>query len=330
MASTFTPSIGLEKPARNDYRNTWDVPANANFDKIDDKFGGNKAVALSNANVTLTADQARTQILVFTGTITANIVVSFPAGTSGFYTIYNATAGAFNITIQILPGAGTSYVVPPWPVYIVVNGVDVIVPTAGEPPGVPKPWLSTYIPPNHVLLNGQALSRTGDAVLFRLWGTTFGVGDGTTTFNVPDLRGYTLAGLDTMGGIGPRNVLTSFGTSGTTLGATGGSQTHALITAELATHLHAVTDGGHAHAITDTGHVHNLGNNLQGGAHQAGGVNAPDMGAGPPGALFTTNSTTGIVIQSATTGITIQNTGSGTAHNNVQPTMLCNWIARRI
>jgi microcystin-dependent protein len=70
---------------------------------------------------------------------------------------------------------------------------------------IPIGGLLTYIgvsAPNSafVLPFGQAISRTTYATLFALTGTTFGPGDGSTTFNVPDLRGRAVCGQDNMGG----------------------------------------------------------------------------------------------------------------------------------
>lgn len=81
---------------------------------------------------------------------------------------------------------------------------------------------------------GQAISRTTYSVLFGLVSTTFGVGDGSTTFNVPDLRGRVVAGKDDMGG-SSANRLTAAddGLNGDTLGATGGGETQTLVTANL-------------------------------------------------------------------------------------------------
>jgi microcystin-dependent protein len=62
--------------------------------------------------------------------------------------------------------------------------------TAGAMPiGSIVMWLTGTAPTNWLHLNGQAVSRTTYASLFALFGTTFGVGDGSTTFNVPDVRG---------------------------------------------------------------------------------------------------------------------------------------------
>lgn len=84
------------------------------------------------------------------------------------------------------------------------------------------------IPPLWYYCGGQALSRTTYAASFAVLGTTWGAGDGTTTFNIPDLRGRTMAGLDNMGGF-PANRITSgvSGISGITLGAAGGDQNEA-------------------------------------------------------------------------------------------------------
>jgi microcystin-dependent protein len=81
---------------------------------------------------------------------------------------------------------------------------------------------------NFVLPAGQAISRTTYATLFALVSTTFGVGDGTTTFNVPDIRGRTLFALDNLNGTAA-NVLQASTTISTTSGsptATVGSATN--------------------------------------------------------------------------------------------------------
>jgi microcystin-dependent protein len=76
---------------------------------------------------------------------------------------------------------------------------------------------------------GQPISRTAYGPLFALIGTAYGPGDGSTTFNLPDLRGRVLAGRDDMGGNAASRLTSSwFGASAATLGATGGSEKNAL------------------------------------------------------------------------------------------------------
>lgn len=92
---------------------------------------------------------------------------------------------------------------------------------------------------------GQAISRTTYATLFALTSTQFGSGDGSTTFNLPDLRGRFVAGLDNMGGVYAGRigtVVTDNGTiTSTTLGSTGGQATHNQTLAEMATYTPAGT-----------------------------------------------------------------------------------------
>lgn len=79
---------------------------------------------------------------------------------------------------------------------------------------------------NFALMNGQAISRTTYASLFSLIGTTFGPGNGSTTFNIPDLRGRVVVGHDSMGSSAAGRVSSvSFSPDALTLGASGGAQT---------------------------------------------------------------------------------------------------------
>lgn len=119
--------------------------------------------------------------------------------------------------------------------------------TAGVPIGtiVDWPWSNTSIPSNYVLLYGQALLRSAFPALNSLAsaaGYPHGNGDGSTTFNVPDLRGRVSIGKDDMGGTAASRVTTGgSGINGTSLGASGGEQNHLLSTAEMPAHNHGIT-----------------------------------------------------------------------------------------
>ncbi len=187
---------------------------------------------------------------------------------------------------------------------------------AGNPYGVPLGGLMPYLgasAPNSafVLPFGQAISRTTYATLFGLIGTTFGAGDGSTTFNVVDLRGRVPGGKDDMGGAAAGRIgslATDGGTIvGSTLGSAGGSAVHALTTAEMPAHAHGVSDPGHAHVYIDA--------TIGGGQTLAGG-----------GAPIGNPNTTA----SALTGISIGNAGGGAAHALLQPTIIVNYILRVI
>jgi microcystin-dependent protein len=86
-----------------------------------------------------------------------------------------------------------------------------------------------------LLCAGQAVSRTTYAALFAVVGTTYGAGDGSTTFNLPDLRGRFPLGKDDMGGSSANRVTA---TQADNLGQGTGAETHTLITGEIPSHSH--------------------------------------------------------------------------------------------
>jgi microcystin-dependent protein len=98
---------------------------------------------------------------------------------------------------------------------------------ADAPVGVINPFGGTTAPEGWLLCNGQAISRTDYADLFDVIGTAFGSGDGSTTFNVPDMRGKVPVGFN------------SSETEFDNLGETGGEKTHTLQISEIPSHNHS-------------------------------------------------------------------------------------------
>lgn len=199
------------------------------------------------------------------------------------------------------------------------------------PAGVTVPFAGASAPTGWLFCYGQIISRATYPELFAVLGTTFGAGDGSTTFGLPDLRGCTIAGVDNMGGTAA-NRLTSSGSgiTGTTLGATGGQETHVLTASEVQTHGHpvSVTDPGHGHSINDPGHQHTYGYTTKGVQSYAYGGTGFYFGDRPEwGSINQTN----ISINGNSTGITavVPNpSGANTAHQNVQPTIVLNYIIK--
>lgn len=118
-------------------------------------------------------------------------------------------------------------------------------------------YAGTSAPTGFLLCDGSAVSRATYANLFTAIGTTWGVGDGSTTFNVPDFRRRVAVGS---GGSGS-------GTLGNATGNTGGEETHTMLEAELAAHVHAFGNPGNQFIGTGTG------GNSYGGATFTSGVN---------------------------------------------------------
>ncbi len=162
-----------------------------------------------------------------------------------------------------------------------VNPTGAVLSFAGE--SAPTGWLLCY---------GQAISRTTYAGLFTVLAEVYGAGDGSTTFNVPDLRGRTIAGQDDMGGASADRLTGAGGVGGIDgdiLGASGGTEAVTLTEAQMPAHTHDYTDP------PSTGTAQNFaGISVTGGAG---------------------TSQTGI-------------TGSGSAHVNMQPTLILNYIIK--
>lgn len=148
-----------------------------------------------------------------------------------------------------------------------------------------------------LLCDGAAISRSTYSILFALIGTTYGVGDGSTTFNVPDLRGRAPIGV----GDGPI-------TSPRTLASIGGTETHLLTTAEMPAHTHV--QNAHSHTSDYTG-VTGYSNVAAGGGPVVGDI-------------------TNIANNTGNTAATNQNTGGGGAHNNMQPWIALNYLIRAL
>ena len=219
----------------------------------------------------------------------------------------------------------------------------------GIPLGVALPFFASVAPTSAFAFPfGQAISRTTYANLFNLIGTSYGAGDGATTFNLPDLRGYLLAGKDDMGGAAASRITAgASGIDGTVLGAAGGAQTVTLITAQMPAHGHGVSDPTHAHGVSDPSHSHGVSDPTH--AHSVAFSTAATTngsvtpfafvdGVGAGGNITATAAaatnisiaagTTGISLGAAATGIAIQAAGGGAAHQNMPPTRICNFIMR--
>ena len=132
------------------------------------------------------------------------------------------------------------------------NGTGWGVTESSIPAGTMVQWGGSTAPTNWLLCDGTAVSRTTYATLFAAIGTSYGVGDGSTTFNLPDLRGRVPVGKN----------------AGTfaTLGATGGTETVTLAVTNLPSHTHTgttATSGNHTHTYsgstnTTGAHTHTL------------------------------------------------------------------------
>lgn len=106
---------------------------------------------------------------------------------------------------------------------------------AGSLIGAISAWAGSTAPTSYLECNGAAVSRTTYAALFAVCGTTYGVGDGSTTFNLPDLRGEFIRGWDNGRGIDTGRA------RGSAQSGNVGSHTHSGTTSTAGAHTHTVT-----------------------------------------------------------------------------------------
>lgn len=221
-------------------------------------------------------------------------------------------------------------------------------------PGVVLPYAGASAPGGFLLCYGQAIDRTAYGALFGVIGTTYGVGNGTTTFNVPDLRGRVPAGLDNMGGASAGIMSVSL--SGST--TNGNAIISALSsTAGLAVGMRVFGTGIAANAtiasidsatqvtlsanstVTATvvsirfGVVDANTRGAVGGAqaHTLTTPQIPSHNHSLGGSYNTNRSTNSGGSENILSQLTVTNTGNtggGQAHPNVQPTIILNYIIK--
>ena len=188
-----------------------------------------------------------------------------------------------------------------------------VFPGGGVPIASITPYAGDTAPDGWQLCDGTAVSRTTYSELFEIIGTTFGPGNGSTTFDLPDLRGRfpigakTGLGLNASGAAGTAPAGTPSATR--SRGAWGGEETHLNTSAEsgMPAHNHSITDPGHFHAHTSPANFAG-----SGGLQGAQAVDTPNTA-------------------SATTGISVNNSSAPNAasrHNTVGPFLALNFIIR--
>jgi len=168
---------------------------------------------------------------------------------------------------------------------------------AGIPTGTVSAFAGSAAPTGYLLCDGSLVNRTTYSALFAVIDETYGSGDGSTTFNLPDLRGRVVAGL------GESLLGATADTLGEDNGLIADTKEHTLSIDEIPSHQHKTdgTDGGDNHAVKKGSDAP---------------IDATSQTANANDAYYKTGSLTGTA-------------GSGQAHNNVQPTIILNYIIKK-
>jgi len=262
--------------------------------------------------------------------LNGQMVAFTPHATNGANGVNLNVDGTGSKPLRTSPGAdllagtiiqGTPYVA----VYNNGDGVFYLRGFFGNPYNVPLGagmdyWLPTAPNSSFVFPTGQAISRTTYATLFAAMGTTYGTGDGSTTFNLPDKTGRVSAMQEATATRLPSSAFTG---NSTVLGAAGGNPSDTLVAANIPNGVSVsvsgtVTVSSPLELPTTTGTwINNIGSTT--------GTGGGDFPQGT-GAVGNMNSFSG---SNTLTGATTGNS-SPTSISTVQPTIICNYILRII
>lgn len=299
-----TTNRGYATPATGTEVDNWGNVLNDNADLIDANLGAVASVSLSSSNVTLNSTQYANGTIALSGTLSADVIVTFPA-VSGWWTVVNNTAPTSSLfVVQLAVSGGSVAIGLPWgvPTDVYTDGSGIYfrkigdVATYYDYAGATAPrWLTFCTKPPLLLCDGSTFNASTYPVLNSILG-------GNT---LPDTRGRSRFSLD--GGTS-RVTTAGSGIDGTTRFSAGGAQNVALTTAQLASHTHTGATESHLHATASTA--------VYGGTAVATGAGGSSFGvpinasSADLSARFTGSSAPAVLLNT---------TGDGDAHNNMPP-----------
>ncbi len=238
----------------------------------------------------------------------------------------------------------------------VIGNLDTLI-AAACPIGLVQLWPKSTAPNSSWLVcDGSAVSRTTYSDLYTVIGVTYGTGNGSSTFNLPDFRARVPVGYNS--GAIDDNSDGSNDRSSRAIAATGGAESVTLATSELPSHTHAnslsntgtdsvaqqttVADTGHGHSISPNPHTHSYTSPLIPGTRSAkDGTDYPGDTEMYPTSNGGTTTNTSLTVQTGNAVLNVTNpthshsvnvsltnaaVGGGGAHENIQPFQVINYI----
>jgi microcystin-dependent protein len=238
---------------------------------------GGTSFVLTNGTSVITHNSFKNLVVDETVTVGGNAIFKTNVSVSGNVAVAGNVSVAGNVCASAFYGDGSNL-------------------TGGMPTGAIMPYAVTAAPSGYLLCDGAAVSRSTYSALFTVVSSLYGNGDGSSTFNVPDLRGRFMAGYNAA-----TSRLTSVSSDmvdGALIANTGGIQAVTITEAQLPSHTH---DSGNLHFV-------NGGDAAQQGVHavqrsEANGVSVMILGS---------------------TGAT----GGGGVHSNIPPVIMVNYVIK--
>jgi microcystin-dependent protein len=186
-------------------------------------------------------------------------------------------------------------------------------------------YAGSTAPTGFIICDGSAISRATYSELFDVIGTTYGTGDGSTTFNLPDLSGRVVIGVS----------------SNYSIGNIGGEEAHSLTVNEMPSHTHKIAPHTHENTITVTTPKLSHSITQPTFTYAAPSGNSKTIGSGGYKTTTSTNATrsANVAISNHTASACTKSggvldcaafdtgsAGSGQAHDNMQPFVTINYI----
>lgn len=187
MTDVLTTVLGLTKQTIGGNRNTWGNILNTNFDSVEEAICGRLSLSASGGTIaTLTQAQARKRFIDVTGALLSDGTIIVPNASKG-WRIANSTSGDFAVLVKTASGAATS--IPAGTSKEVwCDGSDGVFREDINEVGQMAFFGTTAVPSGWWECDGfSARSRAGRGIdLFAKVSTTWGAGNGVTTFGLPN------------------------------------------------------------------------------------------------------------------------------------------------
>jgi microcystin-dependent protein len=188
MSDTLSTLLQLLLQETGGNEDTWGELLNDTLENVEQAIAGTTTKVVVTGTYTLTDNEARSAVLALSGTLTDNVTVEVPAHSKAYFVRNETSQGAFKVYLKVAGQAALTELTAGGFQTYVCSGSALSSPTAGGgiPIGSIIDFAGPATPANYLVCDGSAISRVTFANLFAAIGSTWGAGDGSTTFNLPN------------------------------------------------------------------------------------------------------------------------------------------------